>query len=135
MLSPRIFFRDLLRPTITSVQAIVYEDRSEKDLQLYKDFHLQAILKALNELWKVETKPLYWFEAEAYEEGKCFQKRHTVIRVTCYTEDLTRPGFKKRFPIPLKYRKKFFDVKHSLVPEPVGYATWPPLQVAFVLTR
>lgn len=133
MFSLSVFFRNLLRPTITSVQVIVYENGKQKNLDSYRDFHLDAIVKALNAMWKVENKTLYWFEAEVYERGKCFQKRHTELHISCYTHDITTAGFKKGFPIPMKYRKKFFDSAHPLTPEPVGYASWPPLQVRFVL--
>lgn len=135
MSSLTIWFRNLLRPSITSVNVILYEKKAEKDIGQYPEHYMVALTKAIDTLWAVDKNSPFWFEAEIYERCSCFQKRRTEFVVTCYTHDITRSGFKRKFPIPIRYRKKFFDKKHPLVPEPVGVKTWPSLEVKFVLPQ
>ena len=130
-----VWFRHLFRPSVTQVQVELTENGKVKDLNLYKDFHLQALANAIDDMWKVESKSPYWFETEFYEKGSCFQKRTLHMHVTCYAHDLTSNGFKRRFSIPMKQRKKFFDKRHPLTPEPLGFSTWPSLQVRFYLNK
>ena len=129
----RIWFSDLLRPKITSVHVIIYEKNKEKDISQYPEQYLVSLVKAIDALWKVDKNSPFWFETEVYERHKCFQKVKTEMIVTCYTHDLMSNGFRKKFPIPIRHRKKFFDKLHGLMPEPVGVKTWPPLEVKFVL--
>lgn len=55
--------------------------------------------------------------------------------VTCYTQDMFHNKFKKQFGIPSKHRKRMFDKVHALTPDPVGFQTWPNLEVKFVLDK
>ncbi len=118
-----LWFHNLLRPTVKSVHVIVYEKNTEKDIGLYPEQYLAALVKAIDGLWTVEKNSPFWFETEVYERHRCFKKIKTEMIVTCYSHDITASGFKKRFPIPIRYRKKFFDKKHLLLPEPVGVKT------------
>lgn len=128
-----LWFRDLFRPKITSVHVILYDKKQEKDISQYPDQYLTSLTKAIDGLWTVEKNSPFWFETEVYERRKCFQRPRTEMVVTCYSHDITANGFKKPFPIPIRYRKKLFDKMHPLTPEPVGVKSWPPLEVKFVL--
>ena len=133
MSSFKIWLNDLLRPAVTYISVIVYEKGLEKDIHLYQDQYLESLVKAIDTLWSVEKESPFWFETEVYERRPCFQKPRTEIRLTCYNRDFTANGFKTTLPIPIRYRKKFFDKTHVLVPQPVGVKTWPPLEVKFVI--
>ena len=133
MSSLSLWFHNLLRPKVTSVHVLVYEKNVEKDISLYPDQYLTALVKAVDGLWAVEKNSPFWFETEVYERHHCFKKIRTEMVVTCYSHDVTASGFKKRFPIPIRYRKKLFDKKHPLLPEAVGVKTWPSMEVKFIL--
>ena len=134
MSSFQLWLRDLFRPKITSVHVIVYEKNREKDISVYPEQYLAALVNAVDRLWSVEKGSPFWFETEVFERRTCFQKPHTEMIVTCYQHDLTANGFKKKMAIPIRYRKKLFDKTHPLVPESVGVKTWPPMDVKFVLS-
>ena len=136
MFNLSVWFRNLLRPTITSVQVVVYENGKVKDLHSYRDLQLKSLVDAIDAMWKAEPKSPYWFETEVFEKCSCFKKQPMTMQVTCYAHDMTQNGFKKRFPIPMKYRKRMFDKNHPIKPEPVGITPWPEsLQVKFVLEK
>lgn len=130
-----LWFQDLLRPKITSVNVILYEKKGEKDISQYPNQYLSTLVKAVDSLWSVDKNSPFWFETEVIEHRHCFKRPHTKMVVTCYCHDMLSNGFKKKMPIPIRYRKKFFDKTHMLVPEPVGVKSWPPLEVKFVLPK
>lgn len=131
-----VWFRSLFRPTVTSVHVELYEYGKHLSLKNYSNLVLQSILKEIDALFPVDTKSPYWFETEVFEKHSCFRKPTTSITVSCYTKDFLTNGYKKSFPIPIKYRKKMFDSLHTIKPEPVGAKTWPKgLQVKFTLVK
>jgi hypothetical protein len=123
-----VWFRDLLRPTIKQVHVVLLENGKPVDVGKYDAFRLQSIVDSITLLWKVPDKSSFWFETEAYDEGRCFQKRNTRLYVVCYKEDMISNKFKSKMAIPLKYRKKMFDTVHTIHPEKVA-----PLSVMFKL--
>ena len=131
----QLWFRDLFRPKITSVHVVLYEKNQQKDISLYPEQYLSSLTKAIDALWAVEKNSPFWFETEVYERHKCFQRPQTEMVLTCYSHDITANGFKKKFPIPIRHRKKFFDKVHPLFPEPIGLKSWPPLEVQFVIPK
>ena len=131
-----IWFRNLLIPIVTSVQVELYENGKVLHIDKYSNLMVNNLLKEIDGLFLVESKSPYWFETEAYDQSSCFKKPSTHISVTCYTKDFLSNGFKKPFPIPIKYRKKMFDSLHTITPEPVGSKTWGSgIQVKFTLLK
>ncbi len=128
-----IFFRNFLRPKVTSVNVEIYENKKLKDLTTYTDLQISAIEKSIQVLFVTEPKSPYWFEVETFEHWSCFQRRPPTMVVTCYTKDMTANGFKSKYAIPIKYRKKMFDSAHILCPDIVGGRTWPLLEARFRL--
>lgn len=123
------WFRALLRPTITQVNVVVYENGKQKDISLYNDQQLHKIQDCVNMLWKVPDKSSYWFETEVWEKRRCFQKATTHMTVVCYKEDMMANGFKSKMAIPIKYRKKMFDQYHTISPESIPSRKWPDKMV------
>ena len=131
-----IWFRNLFRPTVTSVEAIVYENGAEQDISKYSDIQLVSLTKCINELWILENKSPYWFETDVYTHSFCFQKSKSSIIVNCLSQDITAKGFKRPFPIPIRFRNKMFDKMHPIKPDPIGPRTWRGnMQVKFVLKK
>ncbi len=131
-----VWFRNLLRPVVTSAQVELYENGKQLQPEQFSDHILQTIMKEVDTLFVVEKQSPYWFETEAFEQCSCFKPRKTHLTVTCYTKDFLSNGYKKKFPIPMKYRKKMFDSRHMIYPEPVGSKVWSKgIQVKFSLAR
>ena len=120
-----IWIRKLFTPTINQVYVVVYENGREKDLSVYDNTRLNALIECVNMLWKVPDKSPYWFETDAWEERHCFQRPLTKMVVTCYREDMLTNGFKAKAAIPMRYRNKMFDQCHPIHPETVGLLKWP----------
>lgn len=132
--SVNVFFRNLFRPEVTSAQCAIYENGKPFDYSKYSDLHLQSLIKAIDDLFPVEAKSPYWFETDIYEQGSLFKKPKMKVCVTCYCKDMFTNGYKKKFAIPIKYRKRMFDTIHTIRPEPVGTKTWPVrMEVKFYL--
>lgn len=129
----RVWFNHLLRPKVTSVQAIIYENGRQRDLSTYSDLQLASLTKAVNNLWSVEKKSPYWFETDVFEHRRCFKVKSTDMIVHCYTKDMMANGYKSNFAIPIKYRKQMFDKNHIVIPEPIGVKTWPRVEIKFIL--
>ena len=122
-----VWYRNLFRPRVTHVRVIVYEKGEVKDISTYPSFRLRELVQKIDELWAISPrgKQSYWFETEVYEHAYCFQKRQATIQVTCYTENNTNPNLKKQTDIPIRYRQKFFDKKHVIIPITSAGLPWP----------
>jgi hypothetical protein len=113
----------------------VYENGKLKELSGYSDLQLASLEKAIQTLFLTDPKSPYWFEVSTYEYCSCFRKDPPKMIVHCYTHDVTANGFKKGFPIPMKYRKKMFDTVHPIFPDPIVARAWPRMEVKFRLTK
>ena len=114
----------------------VYENGTEKDIGIYDEHRLTALCDTLNAFCNQTKEAGYWFEAEAFLVGSCFQKRKTVLEVRCYQENRINPLAKRKIEIPHRYRKKFFDKRHTIDPRPYGSMVWPAhMEVRFVLPK
>lgn len=135
-MSLQVWFHNLFRPKVTSVKAVLYDNGKEVSIEKYSEAYLRSLLTAINDLWKVEAGSPYWFETDIYEHKKCFQRKITSIHVECYTRNMLENGFKSKYAIPVRYRRKMFDKPHPLKPEPVGQKQWSNnLEVRFLLPR
>lgn len=134
--SIQIWFRNLFKPTVTSVQVQLFENGKQVSLGQYSNLMIQNVCKEIDALFPLDKKSPYWFETEVFDQHSCFSKPKTHITVSCYTKDFLSNGYKKSFPIPIKYRKKMFDSAHLIKPEPIGSKTWSSgLQVKFTLQK
>ena len=134
--SLRVFFKNLFRPIVTSMQCVIYENGKQLDLSQLSEHHLESLLNAIDDLFQVDAKSPYWFESNMIEQKSFFQKPRVSAIVTCYCKDMVSNGFKKKYAIPIKYRKKMFDTFHRIRPEPVGTKHWPiRMEVKFYIPR
>lgn len=131
-----VWFRSLLRPSVTSAEVQLYENGKQIELGKYSDLMLHKLTYEIDGLFPVDNKSPYWFETEVYEKGSCFKKSKVHMTITCYTKDFLSNGYKKKFDIPIRYRKKMFESYHTIRPEPVGSKMWSKgIQVKFSLAR
>lgn len=128
------WLQSLLRPRITSVQVLIFEDGKEKDISTYDEYRLHAIMENINTLWKVPDQSPFWFETEIHEQRTCWKKIPSTLHVTCYKEDMTKSSMRTRTGIPNKYRLKFFDKVFAIKPESAVRLTWPSrMEIKFKL--
>lgn len=128
-----VFFRNLFRPNLTSVKVVLYENGKERNISTYDENRLRALSSSIDALWEVPKDSPYWFETEIYTKGGCFKKAVTEAEVICYSDDPNNINVKRKTGIPIRYRKKMFDKKHSIYPKLFSNIHWPDkMEVRFI---
>ncbi len=122
-----------MRPQVTSLQVIIYENNKQKRIESYDTYRQTSLMKAVQDLVKVPPKQGYWFEAEIVEQRTCFKKHPPELYLTCYKERDGSPSSKQTMNYPIRYRHKLMEKSHILTPEPVGSQAWPVTTVKFKL--
>ena len=119
-----VYLRSFFRPSITTVHAILSVNGKEIDILKYDSQYINAILHSINMLWVTPEGAAVWFETDIHTIRHCFKKSENQIRVTCYKQDMFATDFKTEVDIPIKYRKKMFDRKHTILPKRSGTLAW-----------
>lgn len=132
-----IWFRDLLRPKVTTVKVIIFENGIQKPITSYSDFQIQSLRNSVNALFPTDKTSRIWFDAEVYEKHSLFKKnRSTELYLICYMDNPISPDKPKPTDIPVRYRKGMFDKYHRIYPEQVGYKKWAErMEVKFVIPK
>lgn len=128
-----VWFRNLMRPQVRSLQVIIYENNKQKSIESYDQYRQASLMKAVQDIAQVPPKQGYWFEAEIVEQRSCFKKHPPELYLTCYKERNNAPNSKQSTNYPIRYRHKLMDKSHIVIPEAVGNQVWPMTTVRFKL--
>ena len=119
-----VYLRSFFHPPITKVHAIVSVNGKEVDILTYDTNYTNAILHSITMLWVTPEGAAVWFETEVHTIRHCFKKAENQIVITCYKQDMFAPDFKSEVGIPIKYRQKMIDRKHTIIPKRSGTLAW-----------
>jgi len=109
-----VWFRSFIRPRVSTVQVILYENHQEKDIATSHLSKQELLMKEIQDLWKVPPSAPYWFEAEVRNAHSCWKKQPPKLYVVCYQEKELDPTRKREADIPNRYRTKMFNRYHKL---------------------
>lgn len=130
-----VWFRNLFRPHVSTVQVTFYENHREKEISAYHLSKQEILMKEVQRLWQVPSDAPYWFEAELHQQCSCFKKYLPNLYVVCYQENERDPTLKREADIPNRYRTKMFNKYHTL-PIKDSLHLWPhPIEVKFTLPQ
>jgi hypothetical protein len=129
------WFRNLSRPTVSTVQVILYENHREKEFSAFHLSKQEILMKEIQSLWQAPPNAPYWFEPELHEVCSCWKKHPPKLFVVCYQEKELDPTKKREADIPNRYRTKMFNRYHKLAVKE-GTHFWPhPIEVKFILVQ
>jgi hypothetical protein len=131
-----VWFRNLLRPNVVSVQTILYENNKPKDIHRYTSQKQEELMRSIQTLWDTPEGSSCWFEVELVEKQSMFQKQSPILYVNCYRQNPNNPTRKLTMNIPTRYRHKLLDRVHKIVPQSMGGVPWQEqIEVKFKLTH
>jgi hypothetical protein len=128
-----VWFRNLMRPQVRSLQVFIYENNKQKSIISYDSYHRIILMKAVENLIQVPPLAGYWFDAEIVEERTCFNKNPPKLYLTCYKYQKNDPNSKQTMNYPLRYRHTLLEKSHILPLQPLGNQVWPLTTVKFRL--
>lgn len=109
-----VWFRNLVRPRVSTVQVILYENHQEKEFSAFHLSKQDILMKEIQSLWQVPPNAPYWFEPEIHDTRSCWKKQPPKLFVVCYQEKELDPTRKREADIPNRYRTKMFNRHHKL---------------------